>query len=491
MTIKEIEAATGLPRANIRYYESEGFLHPERGSNGYRDFSQSDVDTLLKIKLLRQLGFSLEDIRACQKGEEDLSAALARRLGELEQAQGALEETVRLCRAMEADGVQFQSLDARRYLEAASPSSLPAPFPAPWDGDAAPPPSVIRRFLARTLDLFLCYALYHSFLQVVFRVNFIHREGPVDILDMLATVGLLVVLEPACIRLWGATPGKALFGLRLTRSDGSPLGYLDGLRRTFLAMAVGTGFWGLGNYFPLLSLLSLILMGYSAWRAFHHQKLYWETDWNESYTDGNRPGSRYWSRPSSYVRLAGAAALVPALLLLTYFLHLWAMSPRYQGDGMTAEQFVQNYNQFSTFEAWPGTPINQLAPDGTFSYPQWFPAELELEFTQEEGVLTAVSCSYRFEDSSGYEPTVLPTRELSKVLWSFLYGRPGLSRDELEDLIAQLEDHPAEPLVWSQAGIEVSYQPSVQGYHSTVYSILYAEGDGSHQVQLDFTVSLE
>ena len=44
MTIKEIEAATGLPRANIRYYESEGFLHPERGSNGYRDFSQNDVD---------------------------------------------------------------------------------------------------------------------------------------------------------------------------------------------------------------------------------------------------------------------------------------------------------------------------------------------------------------------------------------------------------------------------------------------------------------
>ena len=59
MTIKEIEAATGLPRANIRYYESEGFLHPERGENGYRNFTQSDVDTLLKIKLLRQLGFSL------------------------------------------------------------------------------------------------------------------------------------------------------------------------------------------------------------------------------------------------------------------------------------------------------------------------------------------------------------------------------------------------------------------------------------------------
>lgn len=489
MTIKEIEAATGLPRANIRYYELEGFLHPERGENGYRNFTQSDVDTLLKIKLLRQLGFSLEDIRACQKGEEELSAALTRRLAELEQTRGALEETVELCRAMLHDSVRFQSLDAHRYLDRTASVSIPAPIEAPWEKDTAAPPSPWRRFLARTLDLFLCYVLYHSFLQVVFRVNFIHREGPVDILDMLATVGLLVVLEPACIRLWGATPGKALFGLRLTRSDGSPLGYLDGLRRTFLAMAVGTGFWGLGNYLPLLSLLSLILMGYSAWRAFHHQKLYWETDWNESYTDGNRPGSRYWSRPSSYVRLACAAALVPALLLLTYFLHLWAMSPRYQGEGMTAEQFVQNYNQFSTFEACPGTPINQLAPDGTFSYPQWFPAELELEFTQEEGVLTAVSCSYRFEDSSGYEPTVLPTRELSKVLWSFLYGRPGLPRSKLVELMTQLEKHPDEPLSWSGPGLRVEYQPDIQGY--VLYGLLSPEGPGPRLAQVDFTVSLE
>ena len=37
MTIKEIEALSGLNRANIRYYESEGLLAPERSSNGYRD----------------------------------------------------------------------------------------------------------------------------------------------------------------------------------------------------------------------------------------------------------------------------------------------------------------------------------------------------------------------------------------------------------------------------------------------------------------------
>ena len=30
MTIKEMEALSGMTRANIRFYESEGLLHPTR-----------------------------------------------------------------------------------------------------------------------------------------------------------------------------------------------------------------------------------------------------------------------------------------------------------------------------------------------------------------------------------------------------------------------------------------------------------------------------
>lgn len=64
MTIKEIETRTGLPRASVRFYEREGFLSPSRGENGYRNYSEEDCQTLLKIKLLRQLGCSLEEIRS-------------------------------------------------------------------------------------------------------------------------------------------------------------------------------------------------------------------------------------------------------------------------------------------------------------------------------------------------------------------------------------------------------------------------------------------
>ena len=46
MTIREIEALSGMTRANIRFYESEGLLTPNRMENGYRDYTRSDLDTL-------------------------------------------------------------------------------------------------------------------------------------------------------------------------------------------------------------------------------------------------------------------------------------------------------------------------------------------------------------------------------------------------------------------------------------------------------------
>ena len=52
MTIKEVETILEIPRATIRFYEKEGLFHPQRGANGYRDYSDEDVDRLKKIIIL-------------------------------------------------------------------------------------------------------------------------------------------------------------------------------------------------------------------------------------------------------------------------------------------------------------------------------------------------------------------------------------------------------------------------------------------------------
>ena len=77
MNIRQIEEQLGIPRANVRYYEKEGLLHPQRGENNYRNYSEEDVETLKKIKLLRQLDMPVDTIRAVQQGDMTLEDALS------------------------------------------------------------------------------------------------------------------------------------------------------------------------------------------------------------------------------------------------------------------------------------------------------------------------------------------------------------------------------------------------------------------------------
>ena len=65
MTIKDVEERTGLSRSNIRFYEKEKLIEPSRNeNNGYRDYSENDVENIKKIAYLRTLGISIEDIRS-------------------------------------------------------------------------------------------------------------------------------------------------------------------------------------------------------------------------------------------------------------------------------------------------------------------------------------------------------------------------------------------------------------------------------------------
>ena len=139
MTIKELETSLGMTRANIRFYEQEGFLTPERGANNYRIYSEEDVETLRKIKLLRQLGLPLETIKQVQKGELGLDTALARRQHTLEEERSELarilaqrrevppswEDVEGYCSILENEGGfadpaairNASEEDLRRYLE--------------------------------------------------------------------------------------------------------------------------------------------------------------------------------------------------------------------------------------------------------------------------------------------------------------------------------------------------------------------------------------
>lgn len=76
MTIKEVEQILKIPRATVRFYEKEGLINPSREGNGYRDYSDQDVDKLRKIVILRKIGMSVEDINDIFDGAKSINEVL-------------------------------------------------------------------------------------------------------------------------------------------------------------------------------------------------------------------------------------------------------------------------------------------------------------------------------------------------------------------------------------------------------------------------------
>ncbi|BCJ59685.1 MerR family transcriptional regulator [Micromonospora endophytica] len=72
MLIGELSRRTGVNPHQLRYYESQGLLEPARGTNGYREYAEHAVLTVIQIRRLLAAGLSTEDIAyllPCATGE--------------------------------------------------------------------------------------------------------------------------------------------------------------------------------------------------------------------------------------------------------------------------------------------------------------------------------------------------------------------------------------------------------------------------------------
>ncbi|MES0810026.1 Cu(I)-responsive transcriptional regulator [Roseibium sp. SCPC15] len=77
MNIGTASELSQLPVKTIRYYEEIGLVDPGRTGNGYRDFSETDVERLKFLQRARSLGFSIEQCRELLSLYEDRNRASA------------------------------------------------------------------------------------------------------------------------------------------------------------------------------------------------------------------------------------------------------------------------------------------------------------------------------------------------------------------------------------------------------------------------------
>ena len=84
MQIKEVECLTGMTRANIRFYEKQGLLNRTiRNEYNYREYTQEDVRQLQRIKYLRLLEVSMEEIKEMKEDIPKMEKIILERLSNL------------------------------------------------------------------------------------------------------------------------------------------------------------------------------------------------------------------------------------------------------------------------------------------------------------------------------------------------------------------------------------------------------------------------
>lgn len=458
MTIREIEEATGLPRANVRYYESLGLIHPARAGNGYRDYRQEDLDTLLKIKLLRQLDCSLEDIQSLDQGTRSLEQVLSEVDTALEKKASETQHALELCRKLRADRPSWNSLQPERYLfwNSADVELPPVRDASDTLGNRCP----WRRYFARMLDYALCLTLWDLFLCLVLRVNILSVPLWLNVLNVSMSLGLMCVLEAAFLHFFGTTPGKALFGLKLTRSDGSYFAYLDALWRTGRV-----ALFGLGLMIPLVALVTLIL---SFQRCSHQVPQPWALD-DEGWSDPSGGWTPFFDQRGSVRRVVGYVGCYGVMIALTILGSLVAATPWHQGS-LTAKEFADNYNHLLTYASAPNSPGEKMAADGSWyqTDPSTFVIHVmgveppTFQLTEKDGQLTQVS----FSIISSQEAFLLesPSDYAVRTVHALLGQRELLPGEAVDVIDRELREVVPGERTWSIDNWDITCKMDFSGY---------------------------
>ncbi|MCD8325855.1 MAG: MerR family transcriptional regulator [Lachnospiraceae bacterium] len=545
MTIKEIEMRSGMTRANIRFYEAEGLLHPARGENGYRDYSEEDLEILMRIRLFRTLQFSLAEIKELQSGSISLSLTLEKHLQDLAREHQELDRAGETCRAMREEGAEYDTLDAQRYLDVYERVvRLPGDEgegtgictadggagSSPWErgeGTGAstadsrtlssealrqedrisdyaktleqpawmredtvePVRAPWRRYFARALDLSIYELCLNAVLMLGFRINpdSINpgvQNGNFTISVVWVSVLALVVMlfaEPLLLSVFGTTPGKWMMGFRVTDNAGYRLSYRAAFLRTWRVLWRGKGF-----DIPIYGLVRL-------WKSYRDcrdgETLDWEYD-----TELTQKDEGVWR----VVVLVCAFLLVP---MLDNLVSMEATMPRYRRD-LTAEEFYSNFYQLAS---WYGLLDSSymLGDDG-----RWYdsadslvltevdsvtvrlggaPSFLDFELTQQDGVVTGVSFHYETTDSMLFIPSYQDQMVLTTTAFACAQKGFGIFSTARKQILSVVNAYPGESYTCTCNGITIDCQVEYDGYMMLPYDDILVPSD---EVSYSLTFSI-
>lgn len=504
MNIREIEEELGIPRANIRFYEKEGLLHPQRKENNYRDYSSDDLQTLKKIKLLRELDMPVETIRAVQAGEVLLTDALGHQEQLLGHEAVRLERNQAICRSMLSDRVTYSALEPQKYENLSLPERQTSRYQSP---PVRKPPvegavwaySPWQRFWARSLDLSLAGLFVAAVLAYLFHTSTVTSPGAFfSFAETLLIWVVVALVEPLLLSTWGTTPGKWLMGLELRDYWGKKLSYGAGLQRV-------------GSVFGQAYGLEIPFYNF-----YRYRKAYLICKNNDEMPYDAEEDHLYYSIIGDrwFARAAVSLLLIFVLMApLHTFLSYEVLVPPHRGDVTQAEYFENvNYlvekvgstelwldEEGRELAKWNGTVSYAGGPSVDYLYGEPIPnAPIYAVETNDEGFVTAVTLTQEETVSIGGTPVVLNAKMLAMAFqgaerfgWQIAHSKLSKRMDALDFADALWDRRNGGTVTCVDGPYTLTAQLECEGFTTMINGNLFAPDGLTDEGWFRFTMRLE
>lgn len=115
MKIKQVAKQLNMTSRNIRFYEEEGLIHVGRSDNNYREDNEEDIKRLKEIKVLRDIGIPIADIKAYFKKELTLKEITTQRLTALENQVKDAKSLYQICEMIHDSEMPLTTFTTEKY----------------------------------------------------------------------------------------------------------------------------------------------------------------------------------------------------------------------------------------------------------------------------------------------------------------------------------------------------------------------------------------
>ncbi len=480
MNIREVEELTGLVRANIRYYEQEGFFTPERERNGYRNYTEEDIKVLKRIKLLRMLQVPIEEIRQMQSEEILMRTVLERSVRRADDKKRELTSAQQICKKMAEDRVTWNTLEADRYLnqfgkldeEEVQKTFSIHDYPVYESHN-------IRRYAARLVDMLLYVLLIYAVYYLILSPG-VHLKAPNNFIVQLFAFCLTLLLEPYFLRFCGTTPGKWILGIRVHHLTGRNLTLEEGRRRTWNVLL-----WGYGLGLPIFNLVRLIK---SAIDNVEAKGLPWD---NGGEYELEVTQIKNWKQ--GVLRIGGYILALALTVGAQAALQLDAQYPSNRGT-LTKAELAENINDYmeamgiySNWELDDDLNWSDKVTAGTVIIVGGTNEMPKLNVEETDGKVTAVSFTQTITEDGffyGYDNLI------QSLLLAYGGAQPGVNlwNDQLKRLAAMTSENMNGGFSGQLAGLEIVYQINNEGYTSLGSNDFFGEDGVKHRLTVTFSM---